>query len=179
MSKPNKTGKRALIVIDVQNDYFADGLFPQWEAERVLENSLTAIAHASAAGDEVILIQHIAANDAGPAPFFNPDTPGVELHPKLLAAVPAATRVVKQHADSFLNTRLHEVLLASGCTELLLCGMMTQNCVTHTALSPLASGYRMAVIPEACSSVSQMIHLIALRALSDRVPLLSLAAAWD
>ena len=27
MSKPNKTGKRALIVIDVQNDYFADGLF--------------------------------------------------------------------------------------------------------------------------------------------------------
>jgi nicotinamidase-related amidase len=47
----------------------------------------------------------------------------------------------------------------------LVCGMMTQNCVTHTAISKAAEKYKVAVLEDCCASVSEMLHLIALRAL--------------
>ena len=55
--------------------------------------------------------------------------------------------------------------------------MMTQNCVTHTAISRAAEKYRVAVLGDCCASVSQMIHLIALKALAARVPVLDSANA--
>jgi len=61
----------------------------------------------------------------------------------------------------------------------LVCGMMTQNCVTHTAISKAAEKYKVAVLEDCCASVSEMLHLIALRALSTRVALLSGAAALE
>lgn len=82
--------------------------------------------------------------------------------------------VEKQHADSFLNTTLSDVLRAQNIRELVVCGMMTQNCVTHTALSPAASDYSVRVLSDACSAPDAMVHGIALRALSDRVPLMTL-----
>jgi len=48
---------------------------------------------------------------------------------------------VKHFADSFEKTKLEETLAKLGVTELLLCGMMTQNCVTHTAISKAAEKY--------------------------------------
>ena len=178
MAPSSIPSRRALIVIDIQNDYFPGGAFEQWHAEQVLNQTLLAMAQAQAAGDAIILVQHIADTRSGPAPFFNPQTQGVALHPQLLAAAVNAPIVVKQHADSFLDTTLTSHLQTLGCDQLLICGMMTQNCITHTALSPQAANYQVAVLSDACSSVSQMIHLIALRALADRIPLLTTQEAW-
>jgi nicotinamidase-related amidase len=49
--------------------------------------------------------------------------------------------------------------------------MMTQNCVTHTAISKSAEKYKVSVLPDCCTTVSEMIHRIALNALSTRVAL--------
>ena len=168
-AEPNPFGDgsmAALIVIDVQNDYFADGAFPQWEAERVLERIETLVQLAQARSMPVIAVQHIASESA---PFFRPNTAGAALHPRLQALLGDAPRVIKQRADSFRGTTLLEILQKTGVRELYVCGMMTQNCVTHTALSPQAANYRIKVIGEACTSVSALIHAIALRALADRV----------
>jgi nicotinamidase-related amidase len=67
------------------------------------------------------------------APLFNEGTHRAEIHSRILAAAPNAPVVVKQFADSFENTTLEETLSGLGVTDLLVCGMMTQNCVTHTA----------------------------------------------
>ena len=162
--------QRALIVIDLQNDYFPDGKFPLWNTEAVLGQVESAIARARAQGMPVILVQHIADAPNGTAPFFNTGTPGVALHPRLLAAAPNAVVVTKAQADSFLNTTLEQELTKLGVEELLICGMMTQNCVTHTAISKAAEKYRVSVLGDCCASVSQMIHVIALKALAARVP---------
>ncbi|MEG1188242.1 MAG: isochorismatase family protein [Bacteroidales bacterium] len=53
--------------------------------------------------------------------------------------------------------------------ELLVCGMMTQNCVTFTSTSPMAVPYKVKVVTDCCTTVDQMIHLIAIAALSTRV----------
>ena len=82
----------ALIVIDVQNDYFADGAFPLWQADAALSQVEAAVAHARAHHVPVILVQHIAA---GPAPFFNRDSHGVAIHPRLLAAAPHIIRPLR------------------------------------------------------------------------------------
>lgn len=158
--------QQALLVIDIQNDYFPGGAFPLWDAEGVLGRTVQAIGQAQSRGMPVILVQHVAA---GPAPFFVPGTPGVELHPRLRAAAPAAPVVIKHFADSFHQTELEAVLRSLEVTDLLVCGMMTQNCVTHTAISKAAEAYRVSVVADCSTTVSEILHRIALNALTTRV----------
>ncbi len=161
---------KALLVIDLQNDYFPGGKFPLWNTDVVLQNIERAIAkaNANAQGVPVIHIQHVAK---GVAPFFNEGTPGAEIHPRILAAAPKAPIVVKEFADGFEKTNLEETLAKLGVTDLLVCGMMTQNCVTHTAISKVAEKYNVTILPDCCTTVSEILHLIALHAVSTRVKL--------
>jgi nicotinamidase-related amidase len=172
-----QNASRALIVIDVQNDYFSCGAYPLWNTEETLVNIEAAIALATAQGAAVILVQHLAPSRPGAAPFFTAGTPGAELHPRLRAAAPDAPVVIKEYADSFVNTTLEEVLAHFGTEELLICGMMTQNCVTHTAISKSAEKYKVTVLTDCCTTVDAMIHKFALNALALRVALAPAAAA--
>ena len=126
-----------------------------------------AIRKARAKGMPVVFVQHIAN---GASPFFNAETEGVKLHERVRAAVDGAPIVVKQHADAFEGTTLHETLQGLGANELIVCGMMTQNCVTHTAVSRKADEYqKVTVLTDASTTVSEMLHLIAVAGLSPRV----------
>ena len=160
---------KALLVIDLQNDYFLGGKFPLWNTDVVLKNIERAIETANAHGIPVIHIQHVAKQ--GMAPFFNEGTPGADIHPRILAVAPKAPIVVKEFADSFEKTTLEATLTKLGVTELLVCGMMTQNCVTHTAISKAAEKYSVSVLVDCCTTVDEMIHNIALHAISTRVKL--------
>lgn len=167
--------QQALIVIDLQNDYFPEGKFPLWNTDVTLANTEIAIAKARTKNIPVILVQHVADASQGSAPFFNAGTPGVDIHPRILAAAPDGIIVTKAFADSFHQTTLEETLSKLGIEELLICGMMTQNCVTHTAISKAAEKYSVKILSDCCTTVDQMIHLIALKAVSTRIPLVDLA----
>src|SRR5687768_16445787 len=66
--------KRALVVIDVQNDYFADGLPIEYPpVARTLPNIGRAMDAARAAGVPVVVVQNTAP--AG-SPVFDKGTPG-------------------------------------------------------------------------------------------------------
>ena len=56
--------------------------------------------------------------------------------------------------------------------------MMTQNCITHTAISKSAEKYNVSILTDCCTTVSEMIHKIALNALSTRVGLVSSSDAF-
>lgn len=159
----------ALLVIDLQNDYFPDGKFPLWNAEATLHSVVRAIGLARARGVPVVVVQHIADPGKGPAPFFNAGSHGAAVHPQVLAAAPEAPIVVKAFADSFHLTMLEETLAGLGVDTLLICGMMTQNCVTHTAISRAADKYRVSILGDACTTVSEILHRIALNAVSTRL----------
>ncbi|MDX6765526.1 MAG: cysteine hydrolase family protein [Candidatus Methylacidiphilales bacterium] len=161
--------KKALIVIDVQNDYFPGGHYPLWEVHPALATIVQTIHRARHTGIEVVLIQHIFRSASGPAPFFNEGTSGADLHPDILAAAPDAPVMVKAYADSFQDTGLAAYLDDREIGEILLCGMLTQNCVTHTALSKQAEKYATTVLADGCATSDKMVHLIALRSLSARV----------
>lgn len=92
--------------------------------------------------------------------------------PQVIAAAPDATIVTKAYADSFFGTTLETTLTELGVEDLLICGMMTQNCVTHTAISKSAERYRVKILADCCTTVDAMIHNLAMRALSTRVEVL-------
>lgn len=163
--------KQALLVIDVQNDYFPDGKFPLWNPEGVLANIEKAIDNAKQVGVPVILVQHVVKQEN--APFFGEGTTGSEIHSRIQAKLPDAPVVVKERADCFEKTTLENHLKELGIEQLLLCGMMTHNCVTHTAISKRAENYQVKVLQDCCTTVSEILHLLALDALSTRVDLVS------
>ncbi len=170
MSKP------ALVVIDIQNDYFEGGAFPLWNAEPTLAATEKAIAKARSSGVPVVFVQHIAK---GASPFFNAGTEGVKLHERVRAVVGESPIVVKQYADAFEGTDLHQTLQGLGVESLIICGMMTQNCVTHTAISRQADAYRIVtVLSDASTTVSEMLHRIAVAGLAPRVTIATLDEAF-
>ena len=173
----DKVSNKALIIIDLQNDYFPGGKYPLWNTENTVENILKAIAQAKAKNIPIILVQHIANKEMGIAPFFNEDTVGADIHPVILKAAPDAKVVFKEFADSFEKTDLEEVLQGLQIDELLVCGMMTQNCVTHTAISKAAEKYEVSILVDCCTTVDEMIHNIAIHAVSTRVRLAPSASA--
>jgi nicotinamidase-related amidase len=159
---------KALLVIDIQNDYFPGGKYPLWKPEAVLQNVEHAIQKANEQGIPVVHVQHLTDSTG---PFFNRGTPGAAIHERILAAAPQAPVVVKEFADSFEQTTLLETLAKLGVDELLVCGMMTHNCVTHTSISKAAEPYQVAILADCCTTVDEMIHNLALHALSTRVRL--------
>lgn len=164
--------KTALVIIDIQMDYFPGGLFPLWEPEAALSRTLAAVQRARELGMPVVLVQHVADAAKGPAPFFNEGSAGVALHPELLAAAgPNPLIVIKRFADSFEGTTLEATLSGLGVEALLIGGMMTQNCVAFTAISKAAEKYGVRILPDCCTTVSEMIHRIALSGVSTRVSL--------
>lgn len=159
--------KTALLVIDVQNEYFAsaNGKFDQFNVDNVAQNIASHIQAANAQGQLVIGVQHIMPADY---PLFAKDSHGAALHDSVAALLADQPLVQKAHADSFLNTNLIDILQENGIEQVDICGIMTQNCVTHTALSPFAKDYQIRVLSTLCTAPTELIHQIALAALQDR-----------
>ncbi len=170
---------KALLIIDIQNDYFPGGAFTLWNTQATLENIQAAIRAARDQGIPVVHIQHVVDKGQGTAPFFNEGTEGVKVHAGVLEAAPDAPVVVKAFADSFEQTALEATLARLGTDELLVCGMMTHNCVTHTAISKAAEKYEVSVLSDCCTTVDETIHALALHALSTRVRLVPWGAALE
>ncbi|SET19429.1 isochorismatase family protein [Thorsellia anophelis] len=161
--------KTAFILIDLQNDYLEGGLFPLYNTKAVIEQNLKVIDFAKQTQNEVVHIQHVADPAMGIAPFFNEGSEGVKITNDILSAAPDSKIIIKHFADSFEQTELDNWLKENKIERIVLSGMMTQNCVTHTALSKHAEKYEIVVLSDACTTVSEILHLIALHAISPRV----------
>ena len=70
--------KRAVIAIDIQNDYFPGGKWPLVGADAAADQAAKLLAGARKAGDLVVHIRHEFPTTE--APFFVPGTTGVETH---------------------------------------------------------------------------------------------------
>lgn len=164
---------RALLVIDVQNEYFSGGLLPLWQPEDAEARVVAAIAQAQAAGDKIVLVRHASKAETG---LFAASGPGSAIRPAILAAAPDAPVVVKQFADAFQDTDLASHL--AEIDELLICGMMTQNCVVFTSLSRAADGMTVRVAGELCTAPTEVVHNIALNALKSKGLVTSANELW-
>lgn len=164
---------RALIVIDIQNDYFAGGVLPLHLAEETAGGIVDAIHRARNAGDRIVLVQHISSASSG---LFALGGTGVAIRPSILAAAAQAPIVTKQFADAFQDTDLASHL--QGIDTLLICGMMTQNCVVFTAMSQDAQPFKVVVVEDLCAAPTEPVHEIALSALRSKLNVHDSAQVW-
>lgn len=141
--------KQGLLVIDVQNDYFTDGKMVLNGADEALANVNRLESQFIAAKLPIIYIQHIKHQKN--ADFFEQDTSGAELHPKL--KVDDASIVIEKHfSNSFLETSLAQELKKNKIDQLIICGMMTHMCIRATTPAAAQKGYQPIVIADATAT---------------------------
>lgn len=146
----------ALILIDIQMDYFTADKLPIPDGPRVVENACRLRDHARKNDIFIVHVQQVSPNPA--APIFATGSPGVEIHPALAPAAVATAAcshevvITKTQPSSFDRTTLDETLKARGIKTLILAGLMTHMCVETTARCALPLGYAVIVAADACAS---------------------------
>jgi nicotinamidase-related amidase len=139
----------ALVVIDIQNEYFPGGTIPLPRAGEASTRAAAAIAAARDAGVPVIHVRHeeTETDEWG----FVPGTPGAETHPSV-APADGEPVVVKNHPNSFLHTDLAERLESLGAGRVAFCGMMTSMCVDATVRAAADLGLDALLLDDACAA---------------------------
>ena len=140
--------KRALLVIDLQNDYFCGGAMELNGAEKTLEQTNSVIAYARASGYKIYFIQHFSTRKG--ATFFIPNTHGVELNANLDRKDELV--IEKHYPNSFRETILQEELEREQIEELIVCGAMSHMCIDSTVRAGFDLGYSMIVVEDACAT---------------------------
>jgi nicotinamidase-related amidase len=144
--------KRALILIDIQNDYFPCGKWTLRGIEDVAENAAKLLAAARAAGDLVVHVRH--EFPTADAPFFVPGSEGAKIHPKV-KGIEGEPVVLKHHVNSFRETDLKAILDRHGVEEIVICGAMSHMCVDAGTRAGSDLGYKCVVVHDACATRDQ------------------------
>lgn len=141
--------KQALLLIDIQNDYFDGGTMTLVHADRASENAKLLLETFRSNKLPVIHIQHIATK-AG-ATFFLPGTFGMEIHQNVQPLADEKV-VIKHFPNSFRETELLDVLREYEITHLTVAGMMTHMCIDATTRAATDLGYVCTLVGDACAT---------------------------
>jgi nicotinamidase-related amidase len=140
---------RALVLVDIQRDYFPGGAFPLVEPEAAASAARTVLDAFRASDERVVHVFHVSTDPD--ATFFRPGTTGLEFH---ASVAPEDDEVVleKHHPNSFIDTGLASVLDDDAVTELVIVGMMSSMCIDSTTRAAHEAGYACTVVADACTA---------------------------
>lgn len=139
----------ALLIVDIQNDYFAGGNMALENPDAAAANAARLLADFRARDWPVIHIQHLMQRPG--AGYLMPGTPGAEIHPSV-APLPGETVLTKHFPNSFRGTGLADRLEALGVDHLVIAGMMTHMCIDTTARAAFDLGYKVTLAHDACAT---------------------------
>jgi nicotinamidase-related amidase len=140
---------RAVIVVDLQNEYLPSGKLPLQGIEAATANAARVIEAARARGDLVVHVRH--EMPGADAPLFVPGSSGVEIIPAVQPG-PGEAVVVKNFPNSFRDTDLEQRLDAEGVEEVVIVGAMSHMCIDATTRAAADLGYRATVVHDACAT---------------------------
>jgi len=140
--------KTALILVDIQNDYFPGGKMVLHETEKAAKNARAMLDSFRENNLPLFHIQHIFKDKQ--APFFVPDTEGVNIH-QTVAPLENETVIQKHFPNSFLHTPLEAELKSKGIEHVVIVGMMSHMCIDATSRAAVDLGFSCTVIEDACT----------------------------
>ena len=141
---------RALLVIDVQREYF-DGALPITHPAGHLENILEAMDRAIQASLPIAVIRHHQADPD--APVFRKDSDMWQLHPDVESRQ-RDVLIDKQLPGSFTGTGLQEWLQSVGAKTVSIAGYMTHICCDTTARQAMHHGYQVEFLGDATGTLT-------------------------
>ena len=139
----------ALLIIDIQNDYFPGGAMELVGSAEAGAQAGRLLAAFRGKGLPVIHVQHISTRPG--ASFFVPDTKGVEIHASV-APQAGETIIQKNFPNSFRDTPLLQHLRDNDITRLVIAGMMTQMCIDTTVRAAADLGFACSLAHDACAT---------------------------
>ena len=140
---------KALIIIDIQNDYFQGG---NCELVNPMEASLKAkelLEYFRKNSMPIFHVQHINLREG--AKYFLPNTKGVQIHENVK---PLENEIIieKNFPNSFLKTNLENELKKQNIKELVICGMMSHMCIDSTTRAAFDLGFDCILAHDACTT---------------------------
>jgi nicotinamidase-related amidase len=142
----------ALVIIDIQNDYFPGGKMELEGAEAAAANAARALERFRQKGLPVIHVRHLSTRPG--ATFFIPGTAGANIHERVQPR--EGERVIeKNFPNSFRATDLDKALKDAGAKELVVAGMMTHMCVDASVRQAADLGYKVTLLGDACATRAQ------------------------
>ncbi|GAB4167395.1 MAG: cysteine hydrolase family protein [Rhodocyclaceae bacterium] len=140
---------KALLLIDVQNDYFPGGAMELEGADEAVAAASRLLAGFRSRGAPVIHVRHLSLRPG--AGFLLPGTAGAEIHASVrpLGGEPVFE---KHFPNAFRDTGLAGHLKANAIGELVVAGMMTHMCVDTTVRAAFDLGLRCTLAKDACAT---------------------------
>ncbi|HEY5870171.1 MAG TPA: cysteine hydrolase family protein [Candidatus Tectomicrobia bacterium] len=141
--------KRALVVVDVQNEYFS-GVLPITYPQEHLTNILQVMDVAVAYDIPVVVVQHTFLQPD--KPFFQRGTPQWALHPEVQAR-PHNLYIEKHLPGSFTGTALEPWLRQQEVDTVVIAGYMTHMCCDTTARQAVHLGFTVEFLSDATGTL--------------------------
>jgi nicotinamidase-related amidase len=143
---------RALVIIDIQNDYFPGGAMELEGADAAVARAAQALGRFRKDQLPIVHVRHLSVRPG--STFFIPGTRGAEIH-AAVAPKPGETVIEKNFPNSFRATGLQKHLENAGVKNLVVAGMMTHMCVDATVRQAADLGYAVTLLGDACATRAQ------------------------
>ena len=140
---------QALIIIDLQNDYFPGGKWELHDIEKAAQNAVQILEDAREKNIPVFHVHHefLLENP----PFFAPNSDGAAIHESLKPRDGEAT-ILKHQVNSFRDTNLKGLLDEKGIEDVTIIGAMSHMCIDAATRAAADFGYQVTVVEDACAS---------------------------
>lgn len=139
----------ALIIVDIQNDYFPKGRMELSNPVEAANRAGQILEWFRKTNYPVFHIQHISNHEG--ASFFLPNTEGAQINERVLP-LEHESIIIKHKPNSFFKTELESKLRDNGVTKLVICGMMTHMCIDATVRAAMELGFESTLIEDACAT---------------------------
>lgn len=141
--------KEALLLIDIQNDYFPGGRMELAGMEDAAKKAADLLKSFRAADKPIFFIRHLSARQG--AAFFIPGTPGADIHAGV-QPLPGEIVIEKNFPNSFLKTELLFRLKEADVTDLVICGAMSHMCIDTTVRAAKELDFTSILVADACAT---------------------------
>ncbi len=139
----------ALVIIDVQKDYFPGGRMEVVNSENAAKNVKLLLEGFRKNNKNIVHVQHISTRED--AIFFLPETEGVDIH-ESAAPLQGEKIITKHFPNSFRDTDLEDYLRDKGVEKIIFCGMMSHMCIDATVRAAFDKGFSCIVADDACAT---------------------------
>ena len=165
----------ALLVVDIQNDYFPGGAMELAGADQAGARANDVLDAFRKKALPIFHVQHLAIHPG--ATFFLPGSPGADIHN---SARPHGAEPVfqKHYPNSFRETPLLDHLRRNGIDRLAIVGMMTHVCIDTTTRAAADLGFNCQLVSDACATRTQSFNGVTVPAESVQAAFLASLDGW-
>ena len=139
---------RALLVIDVQESFRQAPLWSAISNPGIADDVARLVDAARPNGDLVVWVLH---SEPGSGTPFDPAS-GYVRYIGPLQPQPGEHQLTKTSHNAFTTTNLQQLLTSRGVTEVIVCGIRTEQCCETTARLASDLGYQVTFVTEATAT---------------------------